>query len=461
MSLRFYDILNHAFYLLFILFCILFYKERLFDMDAANYTWQILNNKDFYIPHDRYINYITQSPAVWLIKQDWPLKQVLMTYSATFGVLFYLLYILFRYTMRSSLWATLPMLALLLSFRYKHFAGHTEIVVAVFLSSILLAFVFSPNFKKLNPYVKWPVLLILMGVISFSHPIMIVPLVLVFLGHIFYTKKFFQLDFLRILLALLVIFGLRFWVVMDNTYESGKMSLLSNIFNIIIHPDQYDSAKIIVKYMLTDYLPGLMFLAYILFKFHRAQRSLYVLCFMLANCGLFVLIGTMESYLRGNIYFLIDGYLGMFALLWGYPIIKYLQQNGSKTVRYVTVALLLVSASQIIQKSVFFRNRLDYFKKIVKAHPEHSKYYVSMDLHDWDEMWYPYFIPQEFMLLTALEGKDKCKTLYINYNGVDEEEFKEKNTFWLYSGSRPVNELNNRYFELPSEPYKKLNDVPW
>jgi len=73
MGARFYDVLNHAFYLLFILFCILFYKERLFDMDAANYAWQILNQKDFYIPHDRYINYITQSPAVWLIKQDWPL----------------------------------------------------------------------------------------------------------------------------------------------------------------------------------------------------------------------------------------------------------------------------------------------------------------------------------------------------------------------------------------------------
>lgn len=461
MSARFYDILNHAFYLLFILFCILFYKERLFDMDAANYSWQILNQKNFYISHDRYINYITQSPAVWLVNQDWPLKQVLIAYSVTFGVLYYLLFILFRYVMRSPLWALYPTLGLLLCFRYKHFAGHTEIVVAIFLSSILLAFVFSPNFKKWKKYIKWPIVLILMVMISYTHPIVVVPLGLVFLGHISYAKKFFQADFLLILLSLLVIFGLRFWAVMGNEYESDKISFIGNIFNVIIHPDQYHSVKIIVKYMLTDYLPVLAFLAYILFKFQKAKRSLYVLYFILANYGLFVLIGTMESYLRGNIYFLIDGYLGMFALLWGYPIIKYLQQNDSKTLRYVTVALLLVSASQIIQKSTFFRKRLDYFNEIVKAHPENSKYYVSMDLHDWDEMWYPYFIPQEFMLLTALEGKDKCKTLYINYNGVDEKVFQDKNTFWLYSGSKSIDELNNNYFELPSEPYKKLKDVPW
>jgi len=430
-------------------------------MDAANYAWQILNQKDFYIPHDRYINYITQSPAVWLIKQDWPLKQVLITYSATFGVLFYLLYILFRYTMRSPLWASFPMLGLLLSFRYKHFAGHTEIVVAIFLSGILLAFAFSPKFKKLKPYIKWPFLLVLMGIVSYTHPIMIIPLGLVFFGHICYTKEYYKTEFLLILLSLLVIFGLRFWAAMDNDYESDKIGYVSNIFNVMIHPDQYDSAKIIVKYMLTDYLPVLAFLAFIMFKFIKGGRSLYVLYFILANYGLFVLIGTMEFYLRGNIYFLIDGYLGMFALLWGYPILKYLQLNDSKILRYITVAILLVSASQIVQKSTFFRGRLDYFREISKAHPDHSKYYVSMNLHNWDELWYPYFIPQEFMLLTALDGKDNCKTLYINFNGVDENEFKKKNTFWLYSGSKSIDELNPNYFKLPPEPYKKLNNVPW
>lgn len=461
MSARFYDVLNHAFYILFLLFCLVFYKERLFDMDAANYSWQILNNKDFYIPHDRYINYITQSPAVWLVQRDWPLKHVLLAYSATFALLFYLIYILFRYTVRSPLWSTFPLLGLLLSFRYKHFAGHTEIIVAIFLSSIFLAFVFSPNFTKIKSYLKWPVLLVLMIIISFTHPIMVAPLGMVLLGHICFTKNFFSRDVLLLILSLLVVFGLRFWAVMDNNYESGKISYISNIFNVIIHPDQYDSVKIIAKYMLTDYFPVLIFLAYILFKFLKSDRSLYVFYFLIANAALFIMIATMESYLRGNIYFLIDGYLGMFALLWAYPIIKYLQANDSKSIRQLLLALLLISASQIIQKSTFFRNRLNNFNKIVNAHPEHSKYYVSMDRYDWDEMWYPYFIPQEFMLLTALNGKDECKTLYVNFNGVDEKVFEKKNTFWLYSGSKSINELNGNYFKLPAEPYKKLTEVPW
>ena len=290
---------------------------------------------------------------------------------------------------------------------------------------------------------------------------MVVPLGIVLLGHLFFTKDFFNSESLLLLLSVLAIFGIRFWAVMGNGYESGKVSLISNIFDVVVHPDQYDSAKIIVKYMLTDYLPVLIFLAYILYQFFKAGRSLYFIYFLLANYALFIMIATMESYLRGNIYFLIDGYLGMFALLWVYPIITYIQEKDTKNLRYILIALVLISASQIIQKSAFFRNRLNHFDQIVKANSDHSKYYASINLHDWDEMWYPYFIPQEFMLHTALEGPDKCKTLYINYNGMDEKVFQENNTLWIISGSKPINELNANYFELPSEPYKKLKDVPW
>ena len=52
--------LGHLFFITFILWCALYYQERLFNNDAAYYTWHMTAKEYPFVLHNRYINIFTQ-----------------------------------------------------------------------------------------------------------------------------------------------------------------------------------------------------------------------------------------------------------------------------------------------------------------------------------------------------------------------------------------------------------------
>ena len=124
--------------------------------------------------------------------------------------------------------------------------------------------------------------------------------------------------------------------------------------------------------------------------------------------------------------------------------------------------LLIYSSDRIISRGEFFTKRLAYYEKTFDMYPEHSKLFVPMSLHDWERLYYPYEIPAESLILTCMEGKENCKTLYMDYDRKGAALYLDsEQQFLFFNNQVSYNKINTNFFNLPVEPYLPIDKVAW
>jgi hypothetical protein len=107
--------------------------------------------------------------------------------------------------------------------------------------------------------------------------------------------------------------------------------------------------------------------------------------------------------------------------------------------------------------------RLEGYKETFDMYPGESKLFALLVLHDWDLLWYPYEIPVETLMLTAIEGKDKAKTIFIDYHQKNMlEKYPGPDGFYFFDSNMPIEKLNPKFFNLTKDrPYIKIEKVAW
>ena len=78
---RFITILGHGVFIALLVLATIFYKERLAYSDMAMQAYQIIQTKMSSIVHNRFINTMVQLFALVAVKNNLPLKGVLLIYS--------------------------------------------------------------------------------------------------------------------------------------------------------------------------------------------------------------------------------------------------------------------------------------------------------------------------------------------------------------------------------------------
>ncbi len=459
---RIWEITGHLFFLGFLLYCALFYQERLLNCDAAYHTFHLLNHEEVFFKHDRWINYLTQGPAWLAIKQDVSLKTAMVIYSATFGLLYYLFYLFIVYGLKNLAGGLFLALALILTLRYKHYAGHAEITVAIAEAALFYALVTSDVVRKgIKGVLYWALVAGLLVLMAFSHPVIFVPL-LMLLGFRMISGQQWKNGALWVAIGMaLLVFAVKFMGVQADEYESDKLSFLQNFIAVLGNPSGYYVYEIVFNYVWRDYLPVLGSFTFCLIWFTRQKADLTVCYLVFCSLLLLLLIIITYSYLTSDVYVLIDGYLGMLGLLWGVPLYYHLRHTQVlHRLWWLVPALLLISGALMISKASFYQQRLDYYRQLIDQQEPQKKLIVRMEDFDWNKIWYPYEVQVESLIISCLEGD--CATIYVNYlNRPVEELTQDPKSFHTFADSPPTTFLNGLFFEMPEERYEVVEEVPW
>lgn len=463
--------IGHLFFIGLISAAFILFKERLFAFDTAYYTFHVLNYAEYFIKHNRFISYLTQWVLLTGLKHQWPLAFTLSLFSASFYIWFYAIYILLVHYYKNIFGGMFLLLSLVLTMRYKFFAAISEITFALCLSGALIILV--DHFwkvKRIKPIDVCIFILFGIGILG-SHLAVLFPLGIALLS-LFIARKAYY-DFQNWIWPVLLgfIFLLKYIGVQSDDYEAGKLAVLQEadlIKDLILNFSNYAIADILKNYLLEEYLPIL--LVFFLLMGLLIYRKLYGVTLLLI-LGVFVWLGInamVYSYLKDHILIMVDGYLALLGPLLALPIYLLMTdvsfaEGGKKILLLTAVGLLFFSGFQMLDKRKFFKQRLDNIEQTAQLNEdcEQKKWIISNAQFDWKKMWYPYELPHEALLLSALNGREHCYTFYANVDSPADASYLKTNGFLQFNHASPIESIGGYYFHLPEATYCIVDTISW
>ena len=463
--------IGHFFFIGLISAAFILFKERLFAFDTAYYTFHVLNYGEYFIKHNRFISYLTQWVLLTGLHYQWPLALTLSLFSASFYIWFYTIYILLVHYYKSIFGGLFLLLSLVLTMRYKFFAAISEISFALCLSAALIIII--DHFwkvKRIKPIDGFIFTLFGTGILG-SHLAALFPLGIGLLT-LFIARKAYK-EFRNWMWPALLgfIFLLKYIWVQSDDYEAGKLAVLQEkdlLKDLIINFSNYTIADIFKIYLLEEYFPILLVFFLLIGLF--IYRKLYGVSLPLI-LGVFVWLGInalVYSYLKDHILIMVDGYLALLGPILALPIYFLMTdvsfaEGGKKILLLTTIGLLIFSSFQMLDKRKFFKQRLDNIELSAQLNEScgQKKWIISNSQFNWKTMWYPYELPHESLLLSALNGREHCYTFYANTDSPDDASYLKTNGFLQFNHASSIESINSFYFHLPEGTYCNSDTISW
>ncbi len=464
---RWYTWIGHLFFWVVSLACILLYKERLLSFDTAYYTFHLVTFQDFFIKHDRYISYLTQWVPLIGVDWEWSLANVFRAYSVSFYLWFYGLFLIIVYGLRNPLGGLLLVGALCLGMRYKFYAAISEITFGLAIGAFLVAWLTTRQEKDGLKWLDFAVVTLCLVGLFGAHLAPLYPIMTFLVFERLYDNTWLKPKRWIMPGFILLVFAVKFFVVQEDEYESNRLADLLNpdaIRELFLHPGEHYIFSAIKQYFTTQYiLPGLAFtasLGWLVWK----RKILAALFISLSFLGWIVINIITYSDLGGPVFIMLDGYLALLGLIWMTPFYFLLRDNPRWPLTAIMSLLMVVSTWQMIGTYSFYRQRLTYIKDTLAMHPEpaQKKLIVPWNLFEWNTMWFPYELPHETLMLTALDNPDSCRTIYVLIDAPLDAEFLKTEGFIQFQGAHDASTINNSpYFNLPEMPYVEADTTAW
>ncbi len=460
-------LIGHVFFLLLLLFSGLFYQERTLNFDTAFYAFRLLYFQDFYIPHQRIINYASEIFPYLAMQAGWSLKNILLLYSLSFMLLFYGLYNLVAYGFKNPEGGIFMALCVCLTVRYKFYAAISEIFFSLALAGVFISWLTKDETKFPNLTTRTNTLIagLLALLLATAHPMIILPVLVFFAFDLLYHNRWKERHNWLVIGFTVAVFGLKFWLIPSDGYEAGRMTVLADMFGVFENLQDKKVYHIMKLYFEKEFaFPTVIFAG--LLGLLLWQKRWWSAAVLLVSFGLLLwLTLVIYSYLGAHIYAMIDGYLGLLGVIIAVPVLYLVLQSKQYWWSLaLTVALLGFSLNRIYEKHTFFEKRLDYFSDFMEnnAEPDSKKLLIHMRHFNWDHIWYPWAVPYETLLLSSLQGPEHSKVVY--YLDYGEQLAPEKARYFI-AGKGDNNQflvktLPQQYFHLDNNQHREIENVP-
>jgi hypothetical protein len=451
-------IVPHIPWMILFALAVYLYKARIFA-DSGFYVSQFINNQTFWIECQRYVLAISQLIPLIGVWSGLGMKYVLLLYSLSHVIFFYILFLFVYYGLRDRRSGLLIIIFQTVGIIYSFYTPMFELyygapLLIVFYSIWQLPF----RFKSIY------VLLILEFFILLSHPLAFMLFVFLML----YDFRREKAKPLKYYAAIALVFAgcvaFKYFIMCD--YESGKLAWQFNYtdnkqYLQMINPAYY---LVLAKYMLRYYpevLAGLVLVTGMLVK----RRQWYRLILVLGTFAAYTFLVNSAYTVSQSRY--MEQVMFPFIPIVFIPLIYGFSARGRHGLQNISV--LLVSAMiacrlfVIYDGSEIFRLRVQQMEQLIQAARQKggSKFVVRAEAVDHGYTQLNWSFPIETMLLSAIDGNDIVVTivpeddLYFegNNNKIAPDEFifrkwELKKQSWL----------NSRYFHLDIGPYRSLND---
>lgn len=452
-------IIPHLPWLVLMSLAVYLYKARIFA-DSGFYVAQFINNQTLWIECQRIVLAISQIiplVGVWLGVE---LKYVLILYSISHIVFFYVLFLFVYYGLRDRRSGLLIILAQTVGIMHSFYTPMFELYYGV-----PLLITFYAIWRLPFRYNAIFVLLIMEVLILLSHPLAFILFVFVLL---FDYKRETAKPLKYYLPVALVYFGavvFKYFVMCE--YESGKMAWQFNYadnkqYLQLISPSYY---KVLVLFMLRYYAEVLIALVIVVYMFVTRKEWFRLLLVAGTFAGYLFLVNSAYTvshsrYMEQVMFPFIP--IVFIPLVYGFNQQK---RQGLQNIGVLVVSALIIYRLAVIYSgSDIFIKRIAQMEQLIEAARQKggSKFVVSQYNVDHGYTQLNWSYPLETMLLSAIDGNDITVTI-----APEDDLYFEGNNTKMKAGQfifrkwelKDQSWLNKRYFHLDIGPYRKLNDT--
>lgn len=442
------------------------YKQRMLFIDPAWIVYRIIDTRNFCIAEHRYGAVATQVVPLIGAYLHWPMRTILMLYSASFYV-FYLIVMLIAGTAYGHrAFGILLALYLLLMVSDNFFWPNNEVHQGIGWMFLALAIFFGKRGRqqwRVWEYALFPTCLFLA---IFSHFIVIIPLcflwIFCLLDNTAQPRSRYRIaQVVAGSACILVLFLVKYELGRNSWYDGGKLAAVKTLsLQAIVASFTNGHARMIAVLFLKNY--WLLILIFIVGLMILASEKKYLQALLTIGfaTGYFSLICmTYPEPFRPELRYYIESEWVALTIIVAAPAVFYVlpKMRGAMAV----AAMLLVCAirlAYICDAYGFFNRRLMLLSSLTKSlHQAHiSKAVITMDGHARDIVFYmDWGTPVESMMLSDLKGY----TRQITFKIVGPEYVlpqPNKTLFLNCFGTDSIKAVDARYFPVDSSAYRVL-----
>jgi len=159
-----------------LILALLFWKERALFVDASYILFRIVNLDELQIQEHRYGSFITQAFPLFAARLHLPVTAVVLLYSISFNLFYFLAGWLVTYRLRQPLLGVLMLFYYLLMVSDSFYWTNNEVHQGIAWMFIMLAALLYFGEKRVRPLLFLPFFFLLSFLAIFTHPLVIFPL---------------------------------------------------------------------------------------------------------------------------------------------------------------------------------------------------------------------------------------------------------------------------------------------
>lgn len=455
-------LIGHGFFIIYLYMSLFFFQERTMLFDSANFSFQIIQNQDFFFPLHRYGCGITQILPLTLLKLGLNLKGVLVSYSFSLAFFYYFLFLIIGHLLKDTKLIYIYLLTLCLTYRNTFYFGVSEFSQGLALSVLLLGIVkalinnSNNNWKKI---IFFFASLTLIFSQYYFHPLSIISIVFVLTYILVKSKKYMNKELLFLFVFTISWYGYNLLIKSKTGgYESERMESFKLFFSTYDTILDLPSARYFFKFLKgTPLISFVIILFGALWLFVKKRHILSIL-FLLFPFSYLVFI--IIAYHKGEApnmyeqYYIYFGFFGAIVLSDVFALIS------PKKGFWTTILLLIMGLQGIYLSRKQPEIKKEFISSLVQKAAEYNydKYLIKESDYPFSFGWSTFALPVETLLMSKLK-MDKVITFYV---AEDEKELKwprEKNRFFCKESIHPrlkLDELNS-FFPLNfNSPYNQL-----
>jgi hypothetical protein len=436
-----------------------FYKARIFA-ESGLYFSQFINNQNFWIECQRIVSGISQIIPLIGVWIGIEIKYVLLAYSLSPIIFFYILFLFVYYGLRDRRSGLLIILSQTVGIVHSFFIPVYELYYGV-----PLLITFYAIWRLPFRYNVLYILIILEILILLSHPIAF----MLFVYLLFYDLKRKNNKPFRFYLPVILVFlgtaAFKYFFMCD--YESVKLLWQFNY----AENEQYLQFRNLAYYntiglfILRYYFEILVAFIIVIVMFVK-QKQWFRLALVSVTFFVYLFLVNSANQLVPSSY--MEQVMFPFVPIVFIPLIYGFAINGRQG--RLNISILLISALIVYRLVIIyagsdiFMKRISQMEQLIETARQKggSKFVVSEDIADHGYTTFNWSYPIETMLLSAINGKDLTVTI-VPQEDYDFENIKDKvkpNQFIFRRWDlKDYSLVNKKYFHFDIGPYQSLNDT--
>jgi len=456
-------ITGHITFLLLISLSVIYYKERILFFDNVFYLFKIINFEKFNTEAGRYGAFLSQIPVLAALKAGMSLKSLLLIYSISFILIYYVVFMLCTHVLKNVV-AGFSIVFVLVLCMQQGFYHPTHESHQALIYSLLFYSTINYSFNKKYYLLKYSIGGLLIALCFFTYPTVLFPLLYIIAFYIIDQHKWRETGIYILVMILIMLSVFKVTYTDQSSYEG---QFLSGLFNL--RPGIHDFTGYYSTMFFSRRIGGLYFwlcIIFILAILLQLANKKYL------NAG-FTFLGTtsflvlvLYTYRMGDSDVMMERSFLPLTVFVSVPFFTELLSSKRRSVLIPGVLVILVICFAGIRRLNLegqrFRRRLKNIEQLIECthNMDGRKFLLKKSDENISNIIMPWTSSFNSIIVSSMNGNQNTRTIFL-YDDLknweiylhDKPDVFLGADFWL---EWQINMLNHKYFNLPVEPYKVL-----